>query len=211
MSPVNRNTDERMEQIIEMLTRLASGDLGVRLPHPDGADPLSLITSGLNMLAEELAVTIESERELRETLEKQVRQRTAELEEKMATVEAQSQTILELSTPVLKVWEGVLVLPLIGTIDTARAQQITDNLLDAIASTQASHVILDITGVPVIDTSVANHIITTVQAAQILGAHVLLTGVGPNNAQTMTRLGLNLTDILECKSSLHAGLQAALT
>jgi rsbT co-antagonist protein RsbR len=211
MSPASGTLDERMEKIIEMLTRLASGDLEVRLPHPRGAaDPLSLIATGLNMLAEELAVSIESEKNLRSTLEKQVEQRTADLEEKVAMVEAQSRTILELSTPVLKVWDGVLVLPLIGTVDTVRAQQITSNLLDSIAATQAAFIILDITGVPVIDTSVANHIIITVQAARMLGAQVFLTGVGPNNAQTLTKLGMNLTSILECKSTLHAGLQLAL-
>jgi len=120
----------------------------------------------------------------------------------------QSRAIQELSTPVIEVAEDILVLPLIGAIDTARAQRIVESLLETIVDKQASVVIMDITGVPVIDTAVANHLITTVSAVAILGTRMILTGVSPHNAQTLVKLGVDLGAITT-KSSLRAGLQHA--
>jgi len=123
-------------------------------------------------------------------------------------VRTQQQAILELSTPVIPVWDEILVLPIIGAVDTGRAQQIIDNLLDAIIKVQASVVIMDITGVQVVDTAVANHFIKTIDAAKILGAQVILTGVSPHNAQTLVGLGVDLTR-LTTRGSLKAGLKLA--
>jgi rsbT co-antagonist protein RsbR len=120
----------------------------------------------------------------------------------------QSRAIQELSTPVIEVWEDILVLPLIGAIDTARAQRVVENLLETIVEKQASVVIMDITGVPLIDTAVANHLIMTVAAVTILGTRLILTGVSPHNAQTLVKLGVDLGDIVT-KSSLRAGLKLA--
>jgi PAS domain S-box-containing protein len=120
----------------------------------------------------------------------------------------QSRAIQELSTPVIEVSEDILVLPLIGAIDTARAQRIVESLLETIVEKQASVVIMDITGVPVIDTAVANHLITTVSAVAILGTRMMLTGVSPHNAQTLVKLGVDLGAITT-KSSLRAGLKHA--
>jgi rsbT co-antagonist protein RsbR len=106
------------------------------------------------------------------------------------------------------VWGDILVLPLIGTIDTARAQQIMENLLEAVVKARAAVVIIDITGVPVVDTKVANHLLKTVQATRLLGADAVLTGVSPHNAQTLVRLGVDLTKV-STKSSLQAGLKLA--
>ena len=118
------------------------------------------------------------------------------------------EAILELSTPALRVWEGIVLMPLIGTIDTRRAQQVMENLLQKIVSTESQVAILDIAGVPVMDTSVAQHLLTAVQAAGMLGAETIITGVSPATAQTMTKLGLNLSH-LTCKGSLSAGLKEA--
>jgi PAS domain S-box-containing protein len=120
----------------------------------------------------------------------------------------QSRAIQELSTPVIEVWEDILVLPLIGVIDTGRAQRIVESLLEAIVEKQASVVIMDITGVPIIDTGVANHLIMTVSAVTLLGTRMILTGVSPHNAQTLVKLGVDLGDITT-KSSLRAGLNLA--
>ena len=95
---------------------------------------------------------------------------------------------------------------MIGTIDTARAQQIIDQLLDSISKTQAEVGIMDITGVPVVDTSVADHLLKSVEAAKMLGTEVILTGVSPHNAQTLVKLGVDLSKIVT-KSSLKAGLK----
>jgi rsbT co-antagonist protein RsbR len=120
----------------------------------------------------------------------------------------QSMAIRELSTPVIQIWDDILVLPLIGTVDTQRAQQVIENLLDSIVKTQASVAIMDITGVPVVDTMVANHLLSTINAAKMLGAEVIVTGVSPNNAQTLVKLGVDLTTITT-KGSLQAGLKLA--
>lgn len=120
----------------------------------------------------------------------------------------QARAIQELSTPVIQIWEGIVVLPLIGTIDTARAQSILDNLLDAIVHTQAEVAIMDITGVSVVDTAVAGHLLETVDAARVLGTETILTGVSPNNAQTMVRLGVDVSRVTT-RGSLLAGLKLA--
>lgn len=121
----------------------------------------------------------------------------------------QQEAILELSTPALRVWEGIVLMPIIGTIDTRRAQQVMENLLQKIVRTESQVAILDIAGVPVMDTSVAQHLLTTVQAAAMLGAETIITGVSPATAQTMTKLGLNFSH-LTCKGSLSGGLKEAL-
>jgi anti-anti-sigma regulatory factor len=190
--------NSKAARILEMLTRIAAGDLETRLEPSDEADDLDLIMSGLNMLSEEFAATLGAERLLRE-----------DLQEKLNLIEAQGRTILELSTPALEIWDEVLVLPLVGTVDTLRAQQIIEVLLETIVKTQAAVAILDVTGVPVIDTAVANHLIKTIEAARMLGADVIVTGVNPENAQTLVKLGVDLAKVT-AKSSLKVGLKLAL-
>ena len=121
----------------------------------------------------------------------------------------QQQVVLELSTPVIQVWDQVLVLPLIGSVDSARAQQIMENILVKIGDTGSRVIIIDITGVPVIDTLVASHLIKTVSAARLLGAKTILTGINPEIAQTLVHLGVNLSDIIT-KSNLARGIASAL-
>jgi rsbT co-antagonist protein RsbR len=123
-------------------------------------------------------------------------------------IKEQSKAIDELSTPVIQVWDEILILPLIGTIDTLRAKQIVENLLEAIVKTKASVAIMDVTGVATVDTSIANHLLKTIEAAKLLGAKVILTGVSPNNAQTLVKLGVDLGNVTT-KSSLQAGLRMA--
>lgn len=130
----------------------------------------------------------------------------------MAFVEAREQVIREqqkammsLSTPVLQIRDEILVLPLIGTIDSERAEQILEELLKRIVELTASVVIIDLTGVPVIDSLVANHMIKTVQAAKMLGADTIITGISPVNAQTLAGLGVDLS-MLITKNNLRAGL-----
>ncbi len=207
--PASHEEDPRLEQIIELLTRLASGDLDARLPVAGGADQLDVIISGLNMFAEELSSSIEEERKLRETLQIQVEKRTAELVEKVKTIQDQSKTILELSTPVLRIWDDILVLPLIGAIDTGRATQITDSVLHSIEHTQASVIILDMTGVAIIDTAVAEHLMRTIRSVRLLGAEVIVTGVSSYNALTIVRLGVDMAEIIT-SGTLQSGLKAAM-
>lgn len=132
------------------------------------------------------------------------------LERIQDVVASQRQAILELSTPVIQIWEGILVLPLIGTIDSVRTRQIMENLLARVVETQAEVVILDLTGVSVVDTAVANHLMKTVEAAELLGTSCLLTGISPAIAQTLVHLGVDLGHISTC-ASLKMGLQQALS
>jgi len=145
----------------------------------------------------------------RKQAEEQLKAYQAELEDKVRLLEAQQATIRELSTPVIQVWEGVLMLPLIGVVDSSRARQIMETLLTSIVETQSEIVILDISGVPLVDMAVANHLIKTVQAAQMLGARGIVTGLSPKVAQTVVELGVELTGITT-RANLRAGLEMAL-
>jgi rsbT co-antagonist protein RsbR len=108
----------------------------------------------------------------------------------------QQQELLELSTPVVQLWKNVLALPLIGTLDSARTQVVMENLLQKIVETGASIAIIDITGVPTVDTLVAQHLLKTVAAARLMGADCIISGIRPQIAQTIVHLGVNLEDVI---------------
>jgi len=108
----------------------------------------------------------------------------------------QQQELMELSTPVVQLWRDVLALPLIGTLDSARTQVVMENLLQKIIETGASIAIIDITGVPTVDTLVAQHLLKTVAAARLMGADCIISGIRPQIAQTIVHLGVNLEDIV---------------
>jgi rsbT co-antagonist protein RsbR len=110
-------------------------------------------------------------------------------------ISRQQQELLELSTPVVRLWENILALPLIGTLDSARTQVVMQNLLDAIVETRSDFAIIDITGVPVVDTLVAQHLLKTVAAARLMGADCLISGIRPQIAQTIIHLGVDLTNV----------------
>ena len=129
-------------------------------------------------------------------------------EHETPTIEQQRATIAELETPVIQVWEGVLALPLIGSLDTARAQNMNERLLERIVETGSEIVILDITGVPVVDTAVARHLLETVSAARLLGAEVLLVGLGSRTAMTLVQLGLDLQGVTT-RITMAKGLELA--
>ena len=108
----------------------------------------------------------------------------------------QQQEMLELSTPVVKLWDNVLALPLIGTLDSARTQIVMENLLEQIVRTNSSIAIIDITGVPLVDTLVAQHLLKTVAAARLMGAECLISGIRPQIAQTIVHLGVDLQNVV---------------
>jgi len=108
----------------------------------------------------------------------------------------QQQEMLELSTPVVQLWEGVLALPLIGTLDSARTQVVMESLLQKIVQTGAAIAIVDITGVPMVDTLVAQHLLKTVAAARLMGADCIISGIRPQIAQTIVHLGVDLGTVL---------------
>lgn len=108
----------------------------------------------------------------------------------------QQQELLELSTPVVELWEGILALPLIGTLDSARTQVVMESLLEKIVETGSGIAIIDITGVPTVDTLVAQHLLKTVAAARLMGADCIISGIRPQIAQTIVHLGVNLSEVI---------------
>jgi rsbT co-antagonist protein RsbR len=124
-------------------------------------------------------------------------------------ISRQQEEMLELSTPVVKLWEGVLALPLIGTLDSARTQVVMESLLSAIVETNSQIAIIDITGVPTVDTLVAQHLIKTITAARLMGADCYLSGIRPAIAQTIVHLGIDLVDV-QTKAKLSDAFALAL-
>jgi rsbT co-antagonist protein RsbR len=110
-------------------------------------------------------------------------------------ISRQQQELLELSTPVVKLWDNILALPLIGTLDSERTQVVMENLLHKIVETGAAIAIIDITGVPTVDTLVAQHLLKTVAAARLMGADCIISGIRPQIAQTIVHLGVNLSEV----------------
>jgi DNA-binding LacI/PurR family transcriptional regulator/anti-anti-sigma regulatory factor/putative methionine-R-sulfoxide reductase with GAF domain len=157
-------------------------------------------------------------------VERQIQERTAQLQQEMAereraqeesarlqqaVIEAQQQAIQELSTPIIPILEGVIVMPLIGSIDTMRARDVTRNLLAGIREHQAKVVIVDITGVPIVDSGVAAYLNRTIKAARLKGARTIVTGISEAVAETIVDLGIDWSGI-ETLSDLKTGLRAAL-
>lgn len=130
------------------------------------------------------------------------------IESRERTIETQQEAIRELSTPVLLLRPGLLLLPIIGLIDTQRARQLTEQLLRSVRANRAQVVVIDVTGVPSVDTKVANHLVQTVEAARLMGAMSIVSGIAPDIAQTMVRLGIDLRRI-RTVGDLQSGIEEA--
>jgi rsbT co-antagonist protein RsbR len=124
-------------------------------------------------------------------------------------INQQAEEMLELSTPVVKLWDGVVAVPLVGTLDSARTQVVTEKLLQTLVDTGSEHAIIDITGVPAVDTQVAQHLLKTVVAARLMGAECIISGIRPQIAQTIVALGIQFGDVAT-KASLADALLLAL-
>lgn len=120
----------------------------------------------------------------------------------------QQEELMELSTPVVKLWEGILALPIIGTLDSARTQVVMESLLEKIVETESEVAIIDITGVPTVDTLTAQHLLKTVTAARLMGADCIISGIRPQIAQTIVYLGIDLADVITKATLADAFLMA---
>ncbi|TKD06397.1 PAS domain-containing protein [Polyangium fumosum] len=132
-----------------------------------------------------------------------------ELEAKLALIQRQQEVIFNLETPIIQVWDRVLTLPMVGVVDSRRAARVTDNVLAEVSRTQARFAILDLTGVDVVDTATAGHMLNIISAVRLLGAEGIITGIRPNVAQTMISLGLDLSRV-RTLATLRDGLSFAI-
>ncbi len=148
-------------------------------------DDFMEVEVGLNLMLEDLQHT----KKKNEEAVSEIEDKNRELAERTAMA------LRELSTPIITVWEGVLALPVIGTVDTERASDMMDTLLERVVTDQATHVIIDITGVTVLDTRTADHFIRMAQAVRLLGSSCFLTGISPAIAQTITQLDINTSSV----------------
>lgn len=185
---------ENIAQLLEVLRRVGAGDaveqLELRYPetHPVGALTLSLN----EMIASLADARAQSERYSRE------------LHEQLAAIEAQEAAIAELSTPILEVWEGVLCMPIVGIVDSIRTADMARTLLNTIVQTKATLVLIDVTGIQVMDTRVVDHFLRMARSIRLLGSRCVLSGVHPNVSQTIVHMGLDLTGVETHRSMREA-------
>ncbi|HVJ88874.1 MAG TPA: STAS domain-containing protein [Labilithrix sp.] len=178
---------ERIERLIEVLALISIGELSPEKTtievHKE--DALASLEVSLNVFIAELA---EARRQSEESMQNLVASR-AELEEKLATIERQQATIRDLSTPVLELWEDIITLPVVGIVDSQRSVEMTETLLTNIVSRRTKCVIIDLTGVQLVDTMTAHHFIKLAESARLLGAYCVLTGINSAIAQTISAEG----------------------
>jgi len=196
-----KRMDERLARAEKILAEVAQGNFDDSIEIKETGDPLSNLEMGINFLIIDLRDMEEANKEKTERL----MESQAELEEKLVTIEQQQIAIRELSTPIMEVWDDVLVLPIVGVLDTKRSMDIMNSLLSAIVSMQAKCIILDITGVEIVDTKTADYLMKVAQAARLLGVHCVLTGINPAVAQTLVEIGADLS-MVKTLRNLKAGL-----
>jgi len=190
---------DAIAEVLFVITDVALGDYGGRLEAPEHAHSArSALYLGINQMIEAL-------KEAREQQSLAV----AELEEKLLIISRQAEAIRELSVPVLKVWDEVLVMPIIGAIDNARAADLRQTALNEVSGRRAPYLIMDVTGVELVDTATANHLLRVVEATGLLGARCVLTGIRPGVARTLVGLGVDLSAVTTF-ANLEEGLKACL-
>jgi rsbT co-antagonist protein RsbR len=185
---------ERIADVLLIVAGVGAGDYRARLRTNLPADhPVATLYEGIN----QMIGSLEKAQQRSEAYQK-------DLEEKLATIEMQRAAIRELSTPIIEVWQGVLCLPVVGVLDSARASEMTEDLLRAIVEKKARCAIIDITGIQVMDTGTADHFLRMARAVRLLGASCVLTGINPGIAQTIVHMGVDLGGVSTLRSLRHA-------
>lgn len=185
---------ERIADMLLVMADVGTGSYDSRLTSDLPEDhPLSALYEGINSMVASLA---------------DAEQRKAayhrDLEEKLSTIEMQRLAIRELSTPIIEVWEGILCLPVVGVFDAARSSEMTEAMLKAIVDKEATCIIIDITGIQVMDTQTADHFLRMAKAVRLLGSDCVLAGVNPSIASTIVQMGLDLSDLVTYPSLRNA-------
>lgn len=204
MQPIE-DLEARLKRAEAVLTRVADGDFDQSIDIGRTEDALSSLEMGINFLILDLRAMVDSSA----LQEQRLRKQAEDLERKLHKIEEQEAAIRELSTPVIEVWDDVLVLPIVGILDTKRSVDLMNSLLETIVRTQSKNVIIDITGVEVVDTKTADYLLKVVRAARLLGARGVLTGLGPAVAQTLVDIGADLTEVTTLRN-LKEGLKHCL-
>ncbi len=190
---VDQSEDELLESVPDALLALSNvgfGDYTTRLKIPEtDASPLVSLFEGINEMISALGEQGDRNRAYQR-----------ELEDKLATIERQRLAIQELSTPIMEVWDGLLCVPVVGLMDTARSSEMTSALLRAVVEKGARCAIIDITGIDVMDTRTVDHFIRMAKAVRLLGADCVLTGINPHIAQTVVHMGLDLSNVITHRS-----------
>lgn len=202
MNTIESSQSELDQQILEsvadallVLSNVGYGDYSTRLELREGdSSPLASLYAGINDMIAALGAEQEKNRRYQE-----------DLEGKLATIERQRVAIQELSTPIMEVWDGVLCVPVVGLMDTARSSEMTSALLRAVVEKSARCAIIDITGIDVMDTRTVDHFVRMAKAVRLLGSECVLTGMNPHIAQTVVHMGLDLSNVIT-----HRNLRDAL-
>lgn len=198
---MSRSKDElslaRIQELVELVMRLATGDFDARATVTDQGDELDGLAAGIHMLAEEISAKFAENERLVKTLEQTVKD-----------LAKRHETIMALSTPSMMVWQGILVVPLIGVMDSARAQKFTTELLNRISNSSVQVVIIDITGIAEMDLEMAKHLMQTFAAVGLLGSRCILTGLSASSARKVADLDIDLHS-LTVRGNLHEGLSLA--
>ncbi|HVU05993.1 MAG TPA: STAS domain-containing protein [Polyangiaceae bacterium] len=199
MTQISLTDEQILETVSDALLTLANvgyGDYSTRLHvDPNDQSPLASLYAGIN----EMIASLSAEQSKSQSYQ-------AELEEKLATIEKQRAAIRELSTPIMEVWDGVLCLPVVGVMDTARSAEMTSSLLQAVVEKKTRCTIIDITGIDVMDTRTVDHFMRMARAVRLLGAECVLTGINPHIAQTVVQMGIDLSNVVTHRT-LHEALQ----
>lgn len=181
---------ERVVDALIALTAVGFGDHGVELRMDfKTRHPFNAVFASINELISAFGAEQEQSRAFR-----------TELEDKLVVVEKQRVAIRELSTPIIELWEGVICLPVVGIMDTARSAEMTNSLLQAIVEKKTQYAIVDITGIEVMDTRTVDHFMRMAKSIRLLGAECALTGISRHIAQTVVHMGLDLDDIVTHRS-----------
>lgn len=212
---ISRRVGQPIVRLKEGAQRIGAGNLDHRIILP-GYDELSSLAEEFNRMAGNLHISLARQEAWSHELEERVKERTVELSQALEQLQEESaaredllRTIRQISSPVIPVMEGIIVLPIVGALDSERAQRVMDDLLAGIERERARVVIVDITGLAVVDTAVANALLQSARAARLLGAEPILVGITPEVAETIVQLGVEM-ETLHTAATLQEGLRRAL-
>jgi rsbT co-antagonist protein RsbR len=189
--PTTQIADHRIRRMIDVLSLISLNEFDPTLTTiatSGDMDTVSFLEESLNVFVRELA---EARRE-NDAQMAELEAKSRELQAKLETIQRQQLAISDLSTPIIELWDEILTLPVVGIVDTQRSVEMTTRLLQRVADGSFRCVIVDVTGVDVVDTMTADHFVKMIRSAQLLGAYCVVTGVSPEIAQTLVRIGVDM-------------------